>query len=97
MNKQEIIAAISEQLDKENGYIAIDDDNDVYLFDGDTEEQEGECFRIEALSKDKGQVFVEMDYDLNDKWLLNDLSEYELNIIYDAFFGDDDEWDDDED
>jgi hypothetical protein len=96
MNKQELIDAISEKLSQiENEQIVLDEDNEVYLFDDDTEEELGECFLIEALSKQGDKVVVHMDCDYCDEWMLEDCSEYELNIIYDAFFGDDDEWDDD--
>lgn len=97
MNKQELIKAISDKLSQaENECIILDDDKEVFLFDDDTEEELGECFPIESLSKQGDKVVVHMDCDYCDEWMLEDCSEYELNIIYNEFFGDDDdELDDD--
>jgi len=103
--KQEIIDAISEKLSQaENEQIMLDEDKEVYLFNGDTEEQLGECFRIEFLSQThlmgQRQVYVWVDIVESNPypregWLLDDCTEYELNLIYDTFFGD--EVDDDDD
>lgn len=99
--KQELIDAISEKLSQaENEQIVLDEDKDVYLFNGDTERQLGECFRIEFLSQThlmgQTQVYVWVDTDESNKypregWLLDDCTEYELQLIYDTFFGDDDD------
>ena len=96
--KQELIDAISEKLSQaENEQIVLDDDKEVYLFNGDTEKQLGECFRIEYLSQThllgETQVYVWVDTDKSNQnpregWLLNDCTEYELNLIYDTFFND---------
>lgn len=96
--KQEIIYAISEKLSQaENEHIVLDEDKEVYLFNGDTEEQLGECFRIEFLSQThlmgQTQVYVWVDTDENNPnpregWLLDDCTEYELNLIYNTFFND---------
>lgn len=99
--KQELIHSISEKLSQaENEQIVLDEDKEVYLFNGDTEEQLGECFRIEFLSQThlmgQTQVYVWVDTDESNPnpregWLLDDCTEYELRLIYDAFFGDDDD------
>ena len=96
--KQELIDAISEKLSQaENEQIVLDDDKEVYLFNGDTEKQLGECFRIEYLSQThllgETQVYVWVDTDESNQnpregWLLDDCSQYELNLIYNTFFND---------
>ena len=97
-NKLKLIDAISEKLSQaENEQIVLDEDKEVYLFNGDTEEQLGECFRIEYLSQThllgQTQVYVWVDTDESNQypregWLLDDCTEYELQLIYDTFFGD---------
>lgn len=96
--KQELIDAISEKLSQaENERIVLDEDKEVYLFNGDTEKQLGECFRIEYLSQThlmgQTQVYVWVDTDERvieprEGWLLDDCTEYELNLIYNTFFND---------
>jgi hypothetical protein len=96
--KQELIDAISEKLSQaEDEKIVLDEDKEVYLFNGDTEKQLGECFRIECLSQThllgETQVYVWVDTDESNPnpregWLLNDCTEYELNLIYNNFFND---------
>lgn len=99
--KQELIHTISEKLSQaENEQIVLDEDKEVYLFNGDTERQLGECFRIEFLSQThlmgQTQVYVWVDTEESNKypregWLLDDCSEYELRLIYDTFFGDEED------
>lgn len=89
--KQELIDAISEKLSQAEGEkIVLDEDTEVYLFNGDTENESGECFRIEYLYQThlmgQTQVYVFMDSD--EDWLLDDCSQYELNLIYNTFFND---------
>jgi len=92
--KQELIDAISEKLSQaEDEKIVLDDDKEVYLFNGNTEKQLGECFRIECLYQThlvgQTQVYVGVDADeYNEGWLLDDCSQYELNLIYNTFFND---------
>jgi len=96
-DKQELIDAIIEKLSNtEDECIILDDDKEVYLFNGDTEEQLGECFRIEGLSMThlmgQTQAYVWVDTDESNTcpregWLLDDCTEYELQLIYDTFFG----------
>ena len=100
-DKEELIDAISEKLSNtEDECVILDDvdyDKEVYLFNGDTEEQLGECFRIEALSQThlmgQTQVYVWVDTEESNPnpregWLLDDCTKYELQLIYDTFFGD---------
>ena len=96
--KQELIDAISEKLSQaEDEKIVLDEDKEVYLFNGDTENELGECFRIEYLSQThlmgQTQVYVWVDTDESNPcpregWLLDDCSQYELNLIYNTFFND---------
>lgn len=96
--KQELIDAISEKLSQaEDEKIVLDEDKEVYLFNGDTENELGECFRIEYLSQThlmgQTQVYVWVDTDESNQnpregWLLDDCSQYELNLIYNTFFND---------
>lgn len=96
--KQELIDAISEKLSQaEDEQIVLDEDKEVYLFNGDTENELGECFRIEYLSQThlmgQTQVYVWVDTDESNQnpregWLLDDCSQYELNLIYNTFFND---------
>lgn len=66
---------------KENGgrYI-FDDDIDIFLYDGDTEEELGECFRVIGIGKDDNKVVVYVD-NADEVWDIADLNEYEINLI----------------
>lgn len=103
ITRENYIDEIYDRLSKaENETIVLDEDKEVYLFDGDTEEQLGECFRIEALSMrhERGtQIFVWVDTDESVKepregWLIDDCSDYEIELIYETFFGEEEDDDD---
>ena len=99
MNRQELLDEIYQHLiGAENETIVLDDDVEVYLFNDDTEQELGECFRIESLymRHERGvQIFVGMDAE--DDWLIDDCTDYEVLLIYETFFGGEEDEDDDYD
>lgn len=90
--KKEIIDAISEKLSQAEGeQIVLDEGKEAYLFSDGMEK------RIEYLSQThlmgQTQVYVWVDTDESNPrpregWLLDDCSQYELNLIYNTFFND---------
>lgn len=89
----------------ENYTIELDENREVYLYDDDTKKKLGNPHRIETifLKKQDGQIFVSVDsdetqIDPREYWLIdNSFSDYEVELIYNAFFGDIDEEEDDDD
>ena len=91
MDRYDIIAAITAKLEKAKDKTIIldinDDEDCVYLFNGDTEEQAGEMFRIVGFTIPTinganygGAVIVDCDGDAN--WSLHELTDYELGLIW---------------
>lgn len=92
----EIKKIISDALDAaENNTIVLDEDTEFYLFDGDTQNELGECFRVEAMYKnERGEIYLSMnteEYNENPRegWLIDDCSPYEFQLIYENFFNND--------
>lgn len=56
---------------------------DVMLADGD---DDGEYFNLIAIKDDGRNYVCEMDCDSGD-WLLDDLTDAQINELYDEFFG----------
>lgn len=90
----EIKSRIHEALvAKENWTILLDEDTELYLFDDDTQTELGECFRVEGIyMNEHGDIYLSMDTAEGEfpreGWLLDDCTGYELQLIYDTFFGD---------
>lgn len=83
----EILAALNDALDKaEDRVIRLDEDSDFYLYDDDTQNELGECFRVEGLLKDKcDEIVVIIDCDGDAYWHIECCNPYELQLIYENF------------
>lgn len=78
---------------KANWTILLDEDTEIYLFDDDTQNELGECFRVEGIyMNERGEIYLSMDTAEGEfpreGWLLDDCSPYELQLIYETFFTD---------
>jgi hypothetical protein len=95
MDRYDIIAAITAKTNECSNKKLFVDNNDeesyVALYDGDTESEEGEMFRVlgfENVTYDNGGTIcgVIVDDNLGGSWSLYELSDYELNLLWDEFF-----------
>lgn len=79
------------QLIQENNYssILITEDEEIYLYDGDTELEEGECFKVISFGwypdeRNSNNFDFGLFMENGDFYLLDDLSDYEFNLAFDA-------------
>lgn len=90
MNAQEIrelqIKEIKESVDVLGGHVAIDKLN-IWLSDGAdsiTDEAEGESIKVEAIGYEEGVLGLDMA--TGDFWDMNDLSDFEVDLLHDCIF-----------
>ena len=72
---------IKELLLKQNGHIDLTE-NDISLFDDNTEKQTGESFEVLGVTSGDEEIWLNMGN--GDVWGWGDLTEYEQKLILDA-------------
>lgn len=60
-------------------------EKNIILYDEDTKKKEGESCKVLSIFLDvEGNLYVEVEYYGTDEWHINDLNEYEVNLILDG-------------
>jgi hypothetical protein len=76
-----VLATLNEKVLNCKGSINLSYKN-VMLYDGDTEKQEGEAFKVLNIGLDEDfNLVVEVDCDGSEVWDAEDLSIYELELL----------------
>ena len=58
-------------------------DKELILFDDDTEKQMGESCKVLSLNMDGDlNLYIELDYYGSEKWYVEDLTDYEVELIF---------------
>ena len=82
--RDDIIDKLTDKLKENDGHIDMSD-KEVMLFDGDTERQSGEAFKVLGIKLDKDyDITIEMDYHNNDVWYVDDLPAYDIQLLLNA-------------
>ena len=67
---------------KDNGGSIDIEDQDLNLYNGDTEEEAGEVFQALSVQIEDGTLYCSMSD--GDDWDVSDFSDYELNMLSEA-------------
>lgn len=79
--KEDVLALLSKKVLNHKGSINLSYKN-VMLYDGDTEKQTGEAFKVLTIGFDEDfNVVVEVDCDENAIWDADDLFIYEIELL----------------
>lgn len=79
--RDDIIDKLTDKLKDNDGHIDMSD-KEVMLFDGDTEKQTGEAFKVLGITLDEDYgIAIDIDCHENDVWDAEDLSIYELELL----------------
>lgn len=79
--REDLLALLSKKVLKYKGSINLSNKN-VMLYDGDSEKQTGEAFKVLTIGFDEDfNLVVEVDCDGNEIWDGEDLSIYEIELL----------------
>ena len=79
--KDYVLAMLNEKIISREGSINLSH-KDVMLYDGDTEKQEGEAFKVLNIGLDEDfNTVVELDCNGSEVWDADDLSIYEIELL----------------
>lgn len=79
--KKDILLALEKKTLDNNDNIDLSNKS-IMLYDGDTEDQTGEVFKVLEIAFDEDyNLFVRMDCDENELWSAEELSSYELELL----------------
>lgn len=82
--RDDIIDKLTDKLEENDGHIDMSD-KEVMLFDGDTEQQSGEAFKVLGITLDEDyDIAIDMDCRENDVWYVDDLDAYEIRLLLNA-------------
>jgi hypothetical protein len=79
--KKDILVALEKKTLANNDHIDLSNKG-IMLYDGDTQDQTGEVYKVLEIAFDKDyNLFVRTDCDGNETWSAEELSSYELELL----------------